>query len=309
MIISQIIMPIKVKKTILDYVYMKNLEDTTILDSLNKLFTNKRGAPFNMPKAHKSAILLVSGGFDSILLWGVLMDTFKIHIYPVSATKKWGERKAIEYYSKYYKEHYPRFFHSVAFKQYKWRFGFQNNDKSLQFDMERIIANLNLRELYVKICNFSRLSLFAFIGYEYGLLLNTIGMEKIKTILTGIVPDDAYWSHEDTLTNLRTINLTMSHVLNDFTYQFSGAVEKDAGLYFEKKDLLSFALLKKIPMKHTWSCDLNTKIQCGACNSCIGRRLLFSEAGQKDPTQYMRAISLKARIISLWKRRKISILR
>lgn len=293
----------------LDYLYMKNLEDPLILDSLNKLFIQKRGTSFTMPKAHKGAILLLSGGFDSILLWGVLMDTFKIHIYPVSATRKWGERKAIEYYSKYYQEHYPRYFHSVAFKEYKWRFGFQNKDKSLQFDLGRIVANLNLRELYVKMRNFSRLSLFAFMGYEYSILLNSSGLGKIKTILSGVVCDDAFWSEEDTLTNLRTINLTMSHVLNDFTYQFSGAVEKEAGFYFEKKDLLSFAQIKMIPIEHTWSCDLNTKIQCGACNSCIGRRMLFSETGQKDPTPYARTIPLKARIISLWKRRKLSVLR
>jgi tRNA(Ile)-lysidine synthase TilS/MesJ len=69
----------------------RKYEDVTTIRSLESLLLKKRGYIFRMPKPGKSVILLLSGGLDSITCWGMLMEEFKLNVYPISFDR--GERR------------------------------------------------------------------------------------------------------------------------------------------------------------------------------------------------------------------------
>ena len=123
-------------------------------------------------------------------------------------------------------------------------------------------------------------------AYEY---CNRLLLEKgvlIKTVFNGIVPDDAKFARESTLALIRSINLSFNLLFRDFGIQSLSPLEKEAGFYFHKKDLLKYALKAGLPIEKTWSCGKNGWYHCGICPSCRTRISVFEEAGIKDKTIY-----------------------
>ena len=100
------------------------------------------------------------------------------------------------------------------------------------------------------------------------------------------MPDDAKFARESTLALIRSINLSFNLLFRDFGIQSLSPLEKEAGFYFHKKDLLKYALKAGLPIEKTWSCGKNGWYHCGICPSCRTRISVFEEAGIKDKTIY-----------------------
>ena len=49
--------------------YNHSFEDLNLLKKLNKIILSKKGFVFKMPKKNSSAVLAISGGLDSVMLW------------------------------------------------------------------------------------------------------------------------------------------------------------------------------------------------------------------------------------------------
>lgn len=250
---------------------MKSHEDSIILSDLNSIFLKKRRWLFKIPN-NEAVVLLVSGGFDSVLLWGMLMDKYHLEVYPVSASIRPGEREALTFFSKEYASKYPDQFHQIVYKEYKWSDGFKISN-------EKLIAP-------IKVNNPQRMAIFSFIGYEYAFFLKQKYHINIYTILVGVMPEDVRYTYEGTLTCLRTINLNLCHIIQDYKWQFTGPVEE--GFFIKKRDLLNYGISHDLPIDKTWSCDFNGFYQCGVCYSCVGRKKLFKKY---DKTTYLNNLS------------------
>jgi 7-cyano-7-deazaguanine synthase len=57
-------------------------------------------------------------------------------------------------------------------------------------------------------------------------------------------------------------------------------------LALTKADLVRRGTALGVPYGETWSCYVGGAVHCGACGTCVERRLAFIEAGTTDPTRY-----------------------
>ena len=53
-----------------------------------------------------------------------------------------------------------------------------------------------------------------------------------------------------------------------------------------KSEIIAMGVELEAPLGHTWSCYIETRVACGACESCRLRRRGFDEAGIRDPIPY-----------------------
>lgn len=92
---------------------MKNrtFEDLSVITSIETIFNNKRGSVFQMPKPGTDVILLVSGGLDSVLTWGLLLEKYRLKVHPLFLNKGEGrasqEERSFNFFSRYYSRRYP----------------------------------------------------------------------------------------------------------------------------------------------------------------------------------------------------------
>jgi 7-cyano-7-deazaguanine synthase in queuosine biosynthesis len=264
----------------------RKFEDLTVIKSIESIFLKKRKSIFQLPKPGTEVILLVSGGLDSILSWGLLMDSYKLKVYPLFLNK--GEKRAsqeeksVDFFSQYYAKKYPALYVQPEKQTIFLPTPFDNlsiyNKKVTKDFSPTTTTNIFLGSPGI-------VPLFALLHARYLELTTTI---KIRTIFSSVMMGDGTVCPSQSLTSLRTINLAMCTFTGDYSWQFTSAsVEPILQNFFEKKDLIKWATEKNIPMEHTWSCYRGLKHQCGVCLACNARMYEFKRAKVKDPTIYM----------------------
>jgi len=283
-------------KNIRKIVSKRKFEDISIIESIDKIFLQKRKFIFKMPNPKTDVILLVSGGLDSILTWGLLLGKHGLKVYPLFLNKGEkrtnNEERSVDFFSKYYSRKYPDLF----VKPYK---------QTIFLPQKEIISRLktpfdNLA-LYSKEItkNFdSTITSNIFLGSPgmvplYALLfaryLELTTNLKIRTIFSSVMMGDGTDCPSQTITSLRVINLSMCTFTGDYFYQFtSPSVEPFLHNFYEKKDLILWGARNSIPMEHTWSCYRGLKHQCGTCLACESRMFEFQKANIRDKTVYMK---------------------
>lgn len=276
-----------------------DFEDMYSLDEINKIFLKKRGYEFLLPKPGEPVILLLSGGIDSIGLWGHLFDKYRLNVYPIHFTpdrdNQRGEEKSIRFFSNLYKNRYPKLFHDVSFYPIKFIFSFKNNlNKKSAYDLP-ISSNLIFNQKtgqYASLLsnNPSRLAYYAFGAYEHALKLRLEQNIYVKNILLGIIKDDSQFSRETTLTVLRSINLSLCLIVGDFTWTFSAPLEKKYRFFFTKKSLGQYALRSGVALEKTWSCSERSDVHCGQCANCYNRQNFYLNLHKPDPTRYLSSV-------------------
>jgi len=274
-------------------------EDIEAINKIEKLLSKKRGYVFRMPSARTPVILFVSGGVESIITWGLLLEKFKLNVYPIFLVYGNGlnanrrEKKAVNYFSNYFQKKYPKLFHPV----HTYRTLYPPRDVELLSKYPtKYLHPKRLLEQYNLLTKSNRLKLStnvsSFIMSLYGVLYASYLFDcndvKINTIFNGISPGDGIFVKSQTFTALRSILLATCLTTNDFEWQISSvAFEKELGYWLEKPDLLKLAVKLDIPLKRTWSCYRQGIYQCGnRCTTCGFRRLAFQRAGIKDNTHY-----------------------
>lgn len=272
-----------------------HFEDERILKTMENILREKRGYSFNLPRPGEPVILICSGGFDSIALWGIMLEKLKLHVYPLHFTsQRFKENQAFDYFYNFYKKRYDTLVGPVHYFDYPVSFQFYTSKtsvKNTEKDPDFFLANLIHKDKYdynLTLMNpAARMGLFAFKTLEYALFLNYEKNIRMKTIFIGIMPEDGIFTNESTLTVLRSINVSICQVTGDYTWQFSSpSLEAESGYFFLKTDLATFCQINEIPIEYSWSCTKNYLYHCGECLGCVKRKQTFSVLGFTDKTVY-----------------------
>lgn len=262
----------------------RTTEDLEILDMVDKVFITKRGYVIKIPTQGSPVLACMSGGLDSTVNVAMLLEEFRLEVYPFFVNRgqsnyKW-EKKALEWYDNYFQKRYPELYHPVKeidlivpSKSYK---NMLRATKHLQDDPE----------LRARITYPARNPIMFLAGMEYGYSLQSKGVSP-KALFIAEHKDDT--SIHGSLTLMRITNLMMCCLLNDWNFQFiSIPIERELGNLYGKDVFVKYADSIGLPLEHTRSCCDKTEIQCGeCCMACFPRRMAFKKAGVEDKTKYL----------------------
>jgi 7-cyano-7-deazaguanine synthase in queuosine biosynthesis len=286
-------------------------ENLPTIHMVEKFFMQKRGYIFTMPKPGASVVLLVSGGIDSIVMWGLLMEKYKLKVYPLflhrGRKRKWKEMKAVKYFTAYFKKRYPDLFiEPMAFSTHLPPPELEKQmDKATYYHPQRLLDHLNIQTGKSYLLSQNGLPYtFPFYGVAYAKYLLDHKNIDIHTVLNAVTAGDGTVVYSQTFTALRATLLSICTITNDYTWQFASIPYESAiGHWFEKADMITLGDKLGLPLEKTWSCYRAGRYQCGnKCVTCIGRRKEFGLAGVVDKTPYECDVLLSARLFKAWKR-------
>jgi 7-cyano-7-deazaguanine synthase in queuosine biosynthesis len=276
---------------IVSRIQTKKHERLQIISTLENLMQKHHGKVFRMPRAGESVVLLLSGGLDSVVLWGMLLGKYKLRVYPVflirgKRSDNTQEERAIDHYAGLYKQ----LFASVYTPPHKFKL-----DAPDLYDPHRnMIAYLHSGVImrYVQPdgtlsldFNFGHFSSFLFTGFLYTRFLNARENLHIRTIFSGATFSDG--APYRSLTAARSITLSFRALSGEPDWQYTSlAYEPSIRSLLTKSDLITWANNNGIELDRSWSCGLKKRRQCGACLACHLRQRAFKEAGVQDNTRY-----------------------
>lgn len=250
-----------------------------MINEYEKILISKRGYISSLPKNNK-AVIIVSGGLDSIVTSARLIQDFDLELFPLHIVRGQrngeAERKSIQYFYNYYKKKYPGKFHRPKIIR------ISIPPKEIKNDLKNYMKLLGhpLRD-----------PMLYNIGVQYAISLNMTTSNDIKHIYSAAVPDDPF--PHCGLTSLRSTNINICQNLNDWSWVISSPnIDKNLiSQEFFKIQEIKWANINHIPLERTISCyDSNKKINfahCGVCLACKRRKEAFKLAKIKDKTNYL----------------------
>ncbi len=263
------------------------LENPRMIADIEAFLIKQRGYVFKMPEPGSSIIMLFSGGLDSTPLAAMLMEEFKLKIYPVFTLRghsyQRAELKALAFWTKYFQERYPGQFYepkkiTTNFPPYEIRWAYEK------------VENLKVKKGSPQIWgDYFYSNLLCTHAAQYSYFLKITKNISIKNIFCAFMPIDGEGKIDMTLTSLRATMLGICSVTNDFSWQISSIpLEKELGFFFDKDYFISWADRHGIPLEKTRSsCQEILTPHCGNCLFCNLRRKAFKKAGVKDKTDYL----------------------
>jgi len=275
------------EKEIINLLKRKELENIDAIKIVEKFLIKKRGYIFKIPPPKTPVILLMSGGLDTTITAAILMEKYKLEVYPLFLRRARGqcgakkEESSVNFFSKIYTKRYP--------KQFHWPMKLNMPMPPREIGLP-IIKTSN--EILKKWSEQRRgipvyTSLLVSYGVQYVYFLETTQKIKIRNIFCGVVNYDGNQMAHQTLTALRTTMLDICCQTKDFSWQVvSLAVEKELGFYFSKDTFIKWGQKHNLPIHRTWSCYHDNLLQCGKCGGCEGRKESFFKADIADKTAY-----------------------
>ena len=279
------------------------LEDLSVIKTIEDFFLKKRGYVFRMPKPETPVILLISGGLDSTIAWSLLMEKYKLKVYPLflhRGLKRWvREKEAVNYFSFLFRKRYPRYF--VPPFEFSTNLPPPELEKSMfnlneYYHPARIFENLDHKNGVAEIISQSGLPfIYPIFGTSYASYLWDHENVKIRTIFNAVLPGDGTVVTSQTFTAMRATLMSICVSTANYNWQFASfPFEKELGHWIEKAEYIRLGRKLGLPLERTWSCYLAGRHQCGnRCLTCISRKDEFLKAGVPDKTVYEHEHDLK----------------
>jgi len=265
----------------------KRQEDPTVLNRIEDIIRMRRLNLIKMPEPGSPVVVVHSGGMDSTTNLAILMEEFKLEVYPMfinrGQTNLKYERESVQYFEKYFKERYPDLYNSSIEIELKTP---PTAYKNLLRKTRDLQDNLQSRQ---RIAFPSRNPTMFLTACEYAYSLQSTGVFP-KTIFVSVMKEDP--PRHSTLTALRMINLLVCQIMGDYMWQvISIPIEREFKNYYGKDVYLKWAVEHDLPIEKTRSCYRDQKEHCGECYpACVNRKEAFRKAGIKDKTIYKRSV-------------------
>ncbi len=257
--------------------------DDTMKAAYEKILVDKRGWVTKIPD-NKKAMMLVSGGFDSIITTARLIEDFGLEIYPLYVNRgqknKIGEEKSLNYFADFFKKKYKDKFHDVE------KLNVDIPPAAIKPDLQKYVDKYAMGYPV-------RDTIIYLFAVQYAVAMSFRYGVEIKTLYNGVVATDDY-PHEN-IVAMRANTVNICQCMHDWQWQLTSPNVDPLFVDhpFEKKDEIAWAVKHGIPIENTVSCwnptvdaDGNI-IQCGTCFTCNERREGFKLSGCKDLTRYL----------------------
>jgi len=251
-------------------------EDLTTIRLIEQWLIRKRGYVIRMPRPNTPVILSFSGGLDSTVLLGLLVEKFHLVVYPfyvADQPRSEREIKSAQEIIRVVQKRAPgavqplvRYHNSLV-----GAWAYRNTE-----------LDVTQRGLINTIVDFRQQASLLHAHYLY----KKYGI-RIPIMLCGIQYDDSRHNPAQTLTGMRTTMFNMCVKTGVYDWQFfSLFLEKEFGYLFDKDELVRIGQQLKLPLELTWSCFRRGEQHCGRCGNCKTRMAVFQKAGIKDQTIY-----------------------
>lgn len=264
----------------------RELEDLEMLRQVENGLKNQRGYVFRMPEPGESVILLFSGGLDTTIIAAILMEEFKLKIYPVFTRRghpyQKAEEKAADYFTKYFQKRYPGQFHDpikifTSFPPMEIRWAYEKvENKPIAKGSKQIWGDYFYSNL---LCTYAA---------QCAYFLQITKKLHLRTIFTAYMKSDGEGKIDMTLTTMRGTMLGICLVTHDFDWQITSLpLEKELGFFYDKDYFIKWAVEHNLPLEKTRSsCRSKSDIHCGECLLCNIRKEAFRKARISDKTIY-----------------------
>lgn len=301
---KNIIKPL-IKKQINKALKKRNLENTQLITTVEKIFKEKRGYSIKIPPQKTPVILIVSGGLDSIIIWAYLMKVYGLEVFPLFLNR--GQRRAkieeksVDYFYKYYKKIFPKLCQPI-----------QKMNAYIPPMEIRFPITIHSNNVFDKSGRWMGIPMYSnlLVDYavQYAYFLQVTRKIKIRNIFSGFMKTDGTVMKDETLTAVRVNNLTIAELTDDYSWQFIALpIEKEVGFFYEKKQFIQWANKENLPIEKTRSCIMWGSYHCGECVSCFTRKKAFEKAKIKDKTIYKKSFKslIKDKLNFIKKSKKI----
>jgi 7-cyano-7-deazaguanine synthase in queuosine biosynthesis len=246
------------------------------LQLLDNFLLNLRGFISKYPE-NKKAVVLFSGGMDSVVLAARLIIEHDITVFPVHIVRNQsnikGEERAI------------KFFEQLYFDRFKDKF---KPVKELKICLPPEIIKEPMKEYVVSNGYPCRDNIFSLYALYYSISLHPL-YGNIHSIFTSAIPGGTY-TH-DTLAALRSSTILACNSTPFIDWNISSPNLDPILLGNEnlvkKEDLVAWAHRHSIPIEHSHTCIVMGDYHCGECIFCNKRKKAFAVAGINDKTKYL----------------------
>ncbi|HSQ97701.1 MAG TPA: 7-cyano-7-deazaguanine synthase [Rickettsiales bacterium] len=271
------------------------IEYFDMLHVYNNLLKNKRGYISKISEP-KIAVMLFSGGIDSIITTARMIEDFGFEIFPLYFRRKKiniGEEKSIEFFNDYYLKRYKNLFHKLNIVDLdsppsQWLDNLQAyKEKSKKIDFEPF-------ENVMRYGYPLRDNIFNCFAVQYAVAMSYRHNKVIKTIFNGLIDSDNYL-HGNIL-SMRTNTIMTCQSMDDWEWQIISPnidLEFNNNFLFNKKDEILWSIKHNIPLEYSISCwhpvlDKNNNLLCcGCCDGCLGRKEIYESMNLTDKILYI----------------------
>lgn len=260
----------------------RRVEDVFVREQIDNILKIKRGYVAKMPDPGTAVTICVSGGIDSISQLFILMEEFKLRVYPCflmrNQTNFKQELEAVNFFDEYFTKRFPSLYNKIK------KISLETPSKEYK-DSLRATKDLKDDLLMRRDVSYpARNPIIYLTAMEYAYSLQSQGL-NIKTIF-GAFPNSDYLYHSS-LTALRSLNVLICHITHDWNWQvISIPIEKEFDNCYDKEVYLKYCCDKGLPLEKTRSCPKDGEIHCGECIACWDRRNAFKKANLEDKTKY-----------------------
>ncbi len=282
------------------------LEDNSLRNKIEEIFIQKRGHAFKMPKPGSKVISMLSGGLDTTLVTALLLDKYKLDVYPIHYKRPYpaadaaSVMRSVDYFSNYFKKRYPNQFHNpkIIDLEFPSQELFLINTK---FGWDFVNKKLKQRQGVP-----FQPSVFVYNAINYIYTLDENEKKKIRTIFLGTLSSNIDVFAYESLASYRALNLEICTMLHDFSWQCTSyPIEITLGNYLDKSQLIKEGEYLNLPLEYTRTCQLDSYYHCGECILCNVRKDGFREADMVDKTIYENERKdLFGRVFGKWRARQ-----
>ena len=245
------------------------------MSSYNKIILAKRGWISKIPES-KKAVMLVSGGYDSMITSARLIKDFQMKLFPIyidrGARNREGELASVYFFEKFFHENFgedsfhPVFVPSISIPPKEIEHQLQEYAKKHRYPMRDFIMQM--------------------FAVQYAASLG----DDVRTICNGVIKTDSIASIDiNRINTLAICSMTKEVDWNILSINIDK--EASGGKLFGKEDEIIWAHKNGIPDQMTMTCWVPVKcsgelLHCGECYACKERQKGFLDAGIEDKTNY-----------------------
>ncbi len=278
------------QKKIIKRLKDRQYEDLDLVADLERNILKRRDHIVSPFKEGENVILLLSGGLDSVAVWVLLLKHYRVNVYPfhLNGSLKLGERLSLTYYQKILKQ-------ETNFRPIKHFYAgskFFNFTKKPELLSAQTILEHYDHQVEEVLSPATGSNMFATLyGGYYSAQLAWNRSIKVNKIISAVTAHDGLAISTQTQTFARLINLVIMLIFNNNQLEYYHlGLEKELGLWLEKKDFIDLTSKLNFSLDKTHTCSNFPITHCGSCMSCRSRIAAFADTEIGDKTFYWKQL-------------------